>query len=252
MLSGLYLNTAGALVEEIRQEVIANNLANVETNAFRPDVAVFRKRLNEALEDVGPRDSGQPALLEPLGGGVFLDEVVYSRRTGALHTSDNPLDIALEGDGFLVVERDGQRFYTRDGRLRRDPDGWLVTLDGRSRVLDTRGQAIRVPVGELSVSGRGELTVGEESLGRLALAGSLDPDRFEKVGGGLYRWIGDGEPAAATPTVMQSFLERSGAQPIREMVRLIESHRAYEANMQMIRIQDGTLQRAVNDFARLA
>lgn len=267
MLNGIYLNTAEALVEEIRQDVIANNLANIGTAGFKPDTAVFRARLREALEDPSESRFGEDALLGELGGGVFLDEVTYSRQNGALEPSSNPFDLGLDGDGFFVVapggtgganaaddvgDSDGTRFYTRDGRFRRAPDGLLTTLDGRFSVLDRQGGTIRVPNGVFEVRGDGEVLVDGESLAFVEIAGSLDPERFEKVGAGVFRSVGGGDPPRATATVRQGFLERSAVGPVQEMVRLIHSHRAYEMNMQMIRMQDSTLARAVNDIGRLA
>ncbi|MBI4585789.1 MAG: flagellar hook-basal body protein [Planctomycetes bacterium] len=250
MLYGVYLSTAGALAEEARQDVIANNLANVNTTGFKGDTAVFRARLAEALEKSSAAKNRRSPLLDQVGGGLLLDEVSFTGKNGPLDPSSSALDLGLQGDGFFRVSDGVQEFYTRDGRFQRSADGLLVTGDGL-QVLDDRGRPIRIPLGELRVGERGDLSVDGAALGRLGLSGSLDPRQFEKVGANLYRHRGAGTAPRATPAVRQFYLERSTVSPIQEMVRMIQSQRAYETNVHMIRIQDATLERAANGIAKM-
>ncbi len=250
MLYGVYLSTAGALAEEARQDVIANNLANINTPGFKGDTAVFRARLAEAMEKSSAAKNQRSPILDQVGGGVLLDEVSYTGMNGPLEPSSSPLDLALQGNGFFRVSDGAEEYYTRDGRFNRSADGLLATDDGL-RVLDDRGRPLRLPLGELRAGERGDLTVEGASIGRLGLSGSLDYRQFEKVGATLYRYRGAGAPPGAAPTVRQYFLERSTISPIQEMVRMIQSQRAYETNMHMIRIQDTTLERAVNSIAKM-
>src|ERR1041385_2808449 len=110
MLYGMYLSAAGAMVEDARQGVIANNLANASTAGFKADTAVFRKRLAEASERPGSGASSPP--LGDLSGGVFLDQVAFSRAPGSISATSNPFDMALRGDGFFAVS-DGARSEER-------------------------------------------------------------------------------------------------------------------------------------------
>ena len=224
----------------------------METTRFKSDTAIFRTRLNESLEDSGPSRFDQNPILQKLGGGVFLDEVAYSRRNGSLAPSSNSFDMALQGDGFFLVGKDEVRFYTRDGRFQRSSDGYLTTLDGNYQVLNPKEVPIQIPHGNFQVNEDGEIFVDGEAAGDLLIVGSVDPEKFEKVGANLYRFMGEGKPELSQAKVRQNILERSSVNVVREMVNLIQSHRAYEMNMQMIRTQDGTLQRAVNDIGRLA
>ncbi len=251
MLHGIYLSAAGALVEEIRQAVIANNLANGSTDGYKSDAVSFRRRLAEAREDLIPGVEGLDAGLDGLSGGVFLDEVAFSRSQGAIVPTGNPFDLALRGDGFFVVGDGRQRLYTRAGSFRRDIAGELTTADGRFRLLGADGNPVRVGTGDVRVGSRGEISVDGRPAGRLLVAGSLDPTRFEKSGGNYFRYLGEGLPPAAPGEVAQGYLESSDVSPVSEMVRLIQSHRAYEANLQMARIQDATLARAVSDLPRV-
>lgn len=250
MLHGLYMSTAGALVEEVRQDVIANNLANVNTAAYKSGTAIFRERLDEARENTHLDHRPHP-VLDRLGGGVFLDEVHYSIEDGPLEPSGNPFDVALQGEGYFAVSRGGATFYSRDGRFQRAADGTLTTGSGRFALLDERGRPLRIPEGEVVFGGGGEVLVGGESVGRLRIVGGAAPGHFERIGDTLFRFTGEGEPEPAPAVVHQHFVERSDVNPIGEMVRLIQSQRAYETNMRMVRIQDSTLERAVNQLGQV-
>src|SRR5690606_21363941 len=132
---GLYLSAAGVLTNMHRTDVHANNLANVATTGFKPDFAVIRQRLPERLED-NIADVPAHELLERLGGGVLVDPTRSDFTQGRLETSDQPLDLALQGDGFFVVDsgrgEDDERLrLSRDGRFTIDARGTLVrSTDG--------------------------------------------------------------------------------------------------------------------------
>jgi flagellar basal-body rod protein FlgF len=246
----MYLSAAGALVEDARQAVIANNIANASTTGFKADTAAFRRRLTEAKERLtaSPRPS---AVLERLTGGVLLDEVAFSRGEGPLLPTGNALDLAIRGDGFFAVTDGKSTLYTRAGSFRRSEAGELVSADGRYKVLGSDGRPIRLAPGDVTVSAQGDVQVDGKAAGRLLLAGSLDPSRFEKVGQGYFRYRGAGAPGPATGQVAQGVLEESDVSPVTEMVKLIESYRAYESNLQMVRLQDSSLARAVNELGRI-
>ncbi len=251
MLYGMYLSAGGALVEEARQAVIANNIANSGTAGYKSDAASFRKRLTEAREGTAGSGARPDPLLEGLSGGVFLDEISFSRQPGPLFATGNPLDLAIRGDGFFAVS-DGQRtLYTRSGSFRLNAAGELVTADGRFRVLGVDGRPIRLGPGKVEVGPRGTITVDGRPAGRILVAGKLDPSLFEKTGGSYFRYLGSGNPPASAAEVAQGHLEGSDVNAVGEMVKLIQSHRAYEANLQMVRIQDSTLGRSVNELGRI-
>ncbi len=251
MLYGMYLSAAGAMVEEARQGVIANNIANASTGGFKADAAVFRKRLTEAREGTAP--PGRPdRVLEGLTGGVFLDEVEFSSAQGPLLASQNSMDLALRGDGFFAVTDGTRTFFTRAGNFTRNADGDLMTADGKYKVLGVGGKPLRLGPGEVKVGRGGDIQVDGRPAGKLLILGSLDPSRFEKVGGNYFRYLGDGLPPPSKAEVLQGFQEGSNVSPVGEMVKLIQSHRAYEANLQMVRIQDGSLARAVNELGRVS
>jgi len=250
MIYGIYVNGAGALVEDARQNVIANNLANIDTAGFKRDLAVFRTRGNEASE----RDEFEVnAVLDRMGGGVLLDEVSFTTKTGSFIQTGNPLHVALAGDGLFAVTDGRATYYTRAGDFRRSADGRLVTADGMFGVLDAGGREVRVDgAADVEIGRSGSISANGEPLGQLQIVGPFDTSRFEKVGDNLYRWAGPGEPQRLRAEVHQNALEAARVDSIREMIALIQSFRSYETNMRMIQMQDGTLAQLVRDVGRVA
>jgi flagellar basal-body rod protein FlgF len=148
--------------------------------------------------------------------------------------------LAIEGDGFFAVRSAGQIFYTRKGNFRIDREGYLVNELGM-RVLDEEGRDIRV-VGSLKVAPDGSLFTEEGTVGRL---GVYTLDRPQKAGRDLFT----GQPQRAQNfKVMQGFLEGSNVNPILEMAKLIETHRAHEVYSNLIRALDQTHERAINSL----
>jgi flagellar basal-body rod protein FlgF len=255
MIYGMYLSAAGALVEDARQNVIANNLANSLTAGFKPDQVVFSARLTEAQERNDFRADVNP-ILERLGGGVFVDEISYQKRQGAYTQSSNPFHVALKGDGLFAVTDGASTYYTRAGNFQLGPDGTLLTADGSYRVQSVEGQPIRVEgegASNVTIDEQGVMWVGSTQAGQLKVVGRLDPKAFTKVGDNLYQARPGVEPAPAPGTTVHQFLlEDSAVNSIQEMVALIKSYRAFEANMRILRLQDETLGKTVNEVAKLA
>lgn len=259
MIYGLYTSAGGALMEVHRVDTIANNLANAQTAGFRKDFLSFRERAPEALEGRVSARHLQP-LLDRLGGGPHIHRSAWDPRGGTVEQTRRPLDLALEGEGFFAVRRGADVLYTRAGNFMRMPDGQVVTADGRSQVLADDDNPLVIPAeipdGAIQVSGTGVVQgPGGDEIGTLRLARFDDPHEVEKAGDTLFRAVPGARAQALDPAatrVRQGALEQSTTNPVVEMVDMIAAMRAYEANMQMIRFQDATLDRAVNDLGRLA
>ncbi len=252
MQNSVYLNAAGALAAETRMDVIANNIANVDTPGFRRGFSVFQQRLAEVWE--APKlNPAWDQVLNKQGGGLFVHEVTYSDEVGTLTQTDGQLDLAIEGDGWFPIEQDGDVYYTRAGNFSRATDGTIVTASGQGKLLDLEGQPIVVPptASSISVEGNGQVRFDNAVATRIELKGTLDHRQFALVGDNLYRYFGTGQPDKATSTIRHGFLEGSTVSPVSEMVNLIRTHRAYESNQRMITQQDQVLGRTVNDVGRL-
>ncbi len=138
---GLYVSAAGALSNLHRQDVITNNLVNVETIGFKPDMVVFRQRLPQRVSSGAPIEP--QLLLERLGGSPTLNPTHLDLTQGSLIDTGDDLDLAINGEGFFVVKSaDGQMRLTRDGRFTMDARGTLVTAGGGLQVLDAKTRLV--------------------------------------------------------------------------------------------------------------
>jgi flagellar basal-body rod protein FlgG len=236
------------MVNEYRQDVLANNLANAETVGFKRDVATFAERLRAS--EVGRRDGPTNDLLEALSGGTWLARTDTDFSEGAFVNSDNPLDVALAGPGFLRVAAQGKEYLTRDGRMVMNRDGRLVSATDGASILGLAGQPIRLNPrgGEVSIDENGRISQGGVTVARLAL---VDVDQYEtlhKTGAG--RFVADNAALKPSPAkVISSVTESSGVKPIKELVTMIEASRAYQLNAQMVTLQDSSAGRLINAVA---
>lgn len=237
MLRGIYIAGSGMLAESVRQEVVANNLANATTSGYkRTDVATqpFGSFLLRNMAMPGQPEIGTTNM----GSEVSRLDVVASQ--GPLRNTGNPLDLALVGDGWFAVDAPGGVRYTRDGSFSVDRTGTLTTKEGWA-VLGRNGP-IRVsrdtPVG---VGQDGTVTQGGRTVGRLRIT-ALEPTSIAKDGDSLV----DGTPGGRTTArVRQGFLEGSTVNVVSEMVELIRVMRSFEANQKAVQAQDETLGQAI-------
>lgn len=255
MIHGLWHSAAGMDAQQIRQNLLAANIANADTAGFKPDFVSLLER-PVAVND--PETPGSPqlphALLDRLSGGIAYAPTHTDFSAGPMVASQNPLDVAIEGDGFLTVRTpDGVR-YTRNGRLSMRADGALVTATGGLEVLDEGGQTIqldRAAKSEILIDEQGVVRQGNAIVGTLKVTSFADRRQLTKIGQNLY----DGAAATTTTnasSMRQRAYEGSSVDPISSMVRMLEATRAYQLNATMISIQDETLSKAVNEVGRLA
>jgi flagellar basal-body rod protein FlgF len=232
---GLYIAASGMLAEQVRQDQIANDLANASTYGYKPDRAA-----QASFADMMLQNRGNGALVGPLSMGVRIAELRTDLTQGPLQQTGNPLDVALHGDGFFAVQTpDGVR-YTRAGQLALDANGRLTTTTG-FLVLGTDGKPITVgKESELSIAPDGTVRSGSTRVGTIqvvSLTGAV------KQGDTLFTGSAGARPADTT--IEQGYLEGSGVEPARAMVDMIVSMRAYEASQRVLRTIDETLGKAV-------
>lgn len=255
MIHGLYLSAQGARQQSFRLDTLANNLANAETGAFKRDLAVFRSHRPQEVR-VG-RPAELPEELENATGGTSPHEVVTDFSNGSLVRTGGTYDVALSGPGFLRVADGNDEFLTRNGRLTVNDRGELVTLDSNRSVLSERGRTITIPSDardvEIGTDGtilRVDANGARSRLGRLDLVHPESTETLQKVGDSFYRNEGAVFPAGDEVQVRQGFLEASGVQPVQEMMELIEASRAFESNVNLIRMQDDALGRLLGSVGR--
>jgi flagellar basal body rod protein FlgG len=256
---GLQTAAAGVLTSMYRQDVVSNNLANVDTAGFKADVTAVRSR-PAAREEDGLMHLPSNALLERLGAGPLMAPNRISTRQGTLEPTGRPLDIALEGEGFLVVAQrqatGGDRLrLTRDGRMTLDAGGQLVQASSGLPVLDAGDRPIVLSgTGTVLIDTSGRVRQNGEIVAQLQVTTVPDATSLVKEGASLLR------PSAAAlasrarsaAAVNQGMIERSSVDPIDAMMGVSEASGAVSSNARMISLFDELLGRAVNTFARIA
>jgi flagellar basal-body rod protein FlgG len=251
MIHGLYHSASAMLVNEYRQNVIANNLANADTVGYARDIPTFAERDPAAIagEVFGESDP----LLDPLSGGIWLGQThtVYGR--GNMVHTYRALDVAVRGDGFLAVQTDQGTQFTRDGRLMVNGAGQLVSVLDGNPVAGVGGLPILLnPIrGEqgVEIDEEGFVRQDKAIVGQIQVVNFDDYDTLRKVG--ASRVDGSkGRLVPSTATLASRVLENSSADPLREVVDMMEATRAYQLNAQMITTQDATVGRLVSVIAR--
>jgi flagellar basal-body rod protein FlgG len=256
MMRSLYIAATGMIAQETKMNLVANNLANGSTTGFKKVRAEFEDLLSEkiaATQAPRPEGGGRPAPLES-GLGVRVAASTRNFASGALINTANPLDIALEGGGFLAVRRpDGEIAYTRAGNLRVDADGRLVTQQGYPLEPDI---VIPQEAVDIAIERNGEVRVRVPGKDDTLVAGQIEVAVFQNEGGLeslggtlLRRSEASGAPLITTPgtnsagALLQGFLEGSNVQTVEEMIDLITTQRAYEMNSKVIQSADQMMQR---------
>ncbi len=258
MLRGIYTSGMGMAIQNKNLEVISNNLANINTNGFKRDSAVFEtfdqvltRRINDWYTPSDPSGRLGSMNLSNDVGVVFTDY-----RQGKIVNTDNPTDIAIANSdaSFFVVEVTGEsgaeERYTRDGAFTLNELGVLVTKDGYT-VKGEDGRPIVIDREDFSINKKGEVIQGQTLVGKLMIKTFKDTDNLRKTGDNLIRTEGEIEEAEFKGMIIQGSLETSNINPIREMVNMITVVRAYEASQKILGAQDETLGRAVNDIPSL-
>lgn len=257
MLRALYSSAAGMQSQQLNLDVIANNLANVNTTGFKKSKVEFQDLLYQTTRAPGSETGGGNMLPTGLQVGHGARAVATSKvfTNGELSQTGERLDVAIQGDGFFEIQMpDGTRAYTRDGAFKTGPDGRVTTSDG----LVVLGGFQPIPTGTtgISISANGEVTLtganGTQTF-RVQLVRFANPSGLESIGRNLYRETqASGTPELGNPgengfgTLVQGYLEMSNVKVVEEMVNLILAQRAYEINARAVQAADEMMQLSNN------
>lgn len=257
MLKGIY-SAASAMVAGLnRQAVITHNIDNLETPGFKEILVSMDDYLETAVTEKSQRNGTSASLpfldntginklrrIGDLGLGVLTTPETSNFEQGSLQITNEPLDVAINGEGFFRVQTpDGIR-YTRDGRFLRDASGTLVTIDGY-QVLGKNGSPIKLDDGLVEIGPDGTISVGEKTAGQIDLVGFLDPEAE------LTRDLPNTFTAAGNPTstevglIAQGAIETSNVDTAKLMTQMISTTRAYEAAAQLLKAQDDLLGKSI-------
>ncbi|MES2563837.1 MAG: flagellar basal-body rod protein FlgG [Pseudomonadota bacterium] len=256
MIRSLWISKTGLDAQQTQMDVTANNLANVSTNGFKRSRAVFEDLLYQTLRQPGAQSSQQTQLPSGLQIGTGVRPVATERifTQGNLQQTSNPLDVAVQGNGFFQVQMpDGSSAYTRDGAFQVNAQGQLVTASGFPVQ-----PAITVPANTLSVTiaRDGVVSVVQAGntnptqIGSVQLSGFINPAGLQSKGENLY--VETAASGTATPSapgtngmglITQGYVETSNVNVVEELVGMIQTQRAYEINSKAIQTSDQMLQK---------
>lgn len=244
MDNALYVGLSRQMVLRRQMDIVANNIANIDTNGFKVETLITKEQ------------PGAPAFT--LGGPkpvkfVGEDGVARDFGQGALRRTDAPLDLAVEGQGFFKVNTKGGERYTRDGRLRTDDTGRVTTQAGDTVADDGGGEIVIDPQkGQVTIAADGTVSQGAERVGKVGVFQFANLSVLEKRGDNLYQNTSNQQPTAADDAkVRQGMLEGSNVNSILEITRMIEVSRAYEQTSQMMSAQSDLSRSSISRLGRL-
>ena len=255
MNQALWVAKTGLDAQQTRLAVISNNLANVSTTGYKQSRAVFEDLLYQNIRQVGGQSSEDTRLPSglSLGSGVRVVATEKMHTQGNIETTQNALDIAIDGKGFFpIILPDGTEAYTRDGSFQVSDQGQMVTASGYElqpgiTIPDDAQQVTIGTDGIVSVTLPSQAT--PSVVGNLQITNFINPTGLQPIGENLFlESAASGSPQAGTPgqtglgRLRQGTLESSNVNIVEEMVGMIETQRAYEMNSKVISTADGMMQ----------
>jgi flagellar basal-body rod protein FlgG len=259
MLRALYTAASGMESQQLNIDTIAHNLANINTSGFKQRRAQFQDLLYQNIRQAGAANTSTTdipvGLQVGLGTKPVATEIIFSQ--GDFSATNNPLNLVIQGQGFFQVRLpDGQIAYTRNGSLQLNRDGNLVTTEG-----DLLDPQITLPQDRLGVTIGADGTVSvtqagqtePQQVGRIEIALFQNPAGLQSIGKNLFMTtLASGDAITGTPgenglgTILSGYLEQSNVSVVEEMVNMIVSQRAYEANSKVIRTSEEMFTQANN------
>ena len=245
MDNALYIGLSRQMLLRKEMDIIANNIANVDTTGFK---------VESLMHKVQP---GAPAMT--MGGPrpvkfVAADGVARDFGQGSLIKTGGEFDMAIEGQGFFQIQTPAGPRFTRDGRFTTDAAGRLVTQAGHPVADESGGEIIIDPEkGQVSIGADGTMSQGEEQVGKVGMFRFANAGALEKAGDNLFRNGSNLQPEPATDVakLRQGHLEGSNVKPVLEITRMVEVSRAYESTAKMMDSQADLSRRAVDRLGKV-
>ncbi|QXL84243.1 flagellar basal-body rod protein FlgG [Comamonas sp. NLF-1-9] len=256
MMNSLWIAKTGMTAQQTNLDVISHNLANVSTTGFKRNNAVFEDLVYQNLRQVGAQADEQNQLPTGLHLGLGVNVVATSRKftQGSLQQTENSLDVAIDGKGFLEVTlADGTTAYTRDGSFKLDSQGRVVTSNG---LPVAPGLVVPPDTKNISIGQDGSVSVTvagnpqPQQIGQLTMSSFINPAGLEPVGQNLFREsAASGAPQQGQPgtnglgILKQGFVENSNVNVVEELINMIQTQRAYDLNSKAVQTSDQMLAR---------
>ncbi len=253
MLNGLYSSTSGLLMQQQRLDTISNNLANVNTAAYKKDTSVFTLYRPE-FDQRYPQNYIKESLYnETINSVVQLDDVVTNFERGHFKQTSNTFDVALENpNAFIAIETPWGVRYTRSGEFTLNNEGELVTQDGFN-VMSANNpgtENIVIPQGQdIQMTIDGAIHADNVAVDAIMIVEFDEVANLQKVGRNQYTAVGTEGVQTANGGVRQGFIEASNVNAIGEMVKMIDASRGYEMYSKVVQTHDDTMQQSNSRIA---
>lgn len=252
MRSSIFSALFGAMSNEHRIDISANNLANVNTTGFKRDNCAFQDTFqrfaHDYVVDAKPFIRDKNMLPEPkIMARPRLSDEVIDMGQGAFQKTGNPLDLAVRGDGFFKVQKDGGEFLTRNGVFTLSPEGILITEQGYP-VMANGGQVAIPPRSDVTIDAEGVIRADGAEIAQLDFVQPANTKELKKNGENLF--VLEGEEVPAEGEIVQGYIEKSNVEVVNEMVAMIECQRSFEMYQKMISTTDQLDQKLIQTVGR--
>ncbi|WP_018248186.1 flagellar hook-basal body protein [Orenia marismortui] len=246
MIRGLYTSAAGMENALLKNNTISNNLANINTTGYKKQLTIEKSFANKLLNKI----NHNVKTIGKIGSGVGIDRMSNDFSAGAFKETNNTLDLAIKGEGFFTIQTPQGVRYTRNGNFTINNQRQVVTQDGYL----VRGESgiIQIPdKGEIHIDGN-QLIVNDRVIDKIQISSFSNKSGLIREGSALFkRGPESGNIFNATGQIVQGFLENSNVNPIQEMAKMIDNTRIYEADQKVLKANNETLGKAVNEVGKV-
>jgi len=250
LIKGLYTAASGMMLQMQKQDVVANNIANVNTGGYKKDNVLCQSfpnmlisRLGESQDNAQGREEVlQPVVIGPLGTGAVVKDIITDHGLGTIKVTNNQLDLAISNEGYFAVQTPQGERFTRDGSFKINQEGILVTNQGNT-VMSTDNQPINIVADDgtvpesFRIDKNGSVLIDNQEIAKLKVVNFADKRNLEKQGAWM-RDKGNAYTVVEQPGIVQGYLELSNVNVVQEMVKLINVVRAYESCQKVVQAED--------------
>lgn len=258
MTRGIEAAANGMIGITYLNDIIANNLANINTAGFKQTLVTFKNQKDLEVSQIDAAKGYQDSSKSPgtLSIGSVMDSTMIDFKQGSIKVTGNPLDVAINGDGFFVVQTPDGEAYTRNGSFTRNQEGLITTLEGYP-LLGESGSPVSVNVNnfdikKLKISENGNIEVNKESVDKVKIVDFEDRKDLIAVGNSLFKSVSDQKPVDLENfNISQGSVELSNSNTVEALIKSIEGMRTYETLTKTIESNHRTLGKTVNEVGRV-
>lgn len=257
MVRGIDIAATGMVSLSHYHDIIANNLANINTPGFKQTLASFKNVENLEVSKIdaaqGFKNNESPGIVS---AGSVLDSTTFDFKQGSVKTTGNPLDLAIQGDGFFAVRTPDGDAYTRNGSFIKGEDGGITTIEGYPLIGES-GNPLSVSTNnfdakKLRILSNGDLEINKEIVDKVKIVDFNDKSQLKALGGSLFKSVKENNiKDAENYQITQGSLESSNANVIESMIKSIDAMRTYEFLSKNIETVNRGLSKTVNEVGRL-